>query len=607
MKKLLSIILIFAMVLSLAACSSNAPKDPSGSDNPPKVDDAEDAADIFKEGTYTGTAQGHNGPVTVEVTVDKSSVKSIILKESAETNGIGDAAFDKVSKNIIDGQTLSIDSVSGATISSVAVLSAVKDALVKTGADISVLSANKYEQPKGENQAIDTDVVVIGSGGAGISAAIEAAEGGARVVVLEKLARTGGSTRTSSGMVVVGGSKLQEEAGIEDSVENLKNYWLERGEGNIDEEMVIYAAEHANDALDFLVESGINYSPQGIVFSGTADVPRAHIPPTYGVEFMDLLIERAEKAGVKIYTETRAEELIKDGDKVVGVKAVQNGADFIVDAKAVIIATGGFDHNEELKAEYSPDAVGAWAVSAPQNTGDGLIMGMEAGADTVFKGGVIGWKVVNPAYGHTTNVGRPIYGLPNLIVNKNGDRFADESEDYPFLFKSMVADGGEKFYFIFDSDAGDTVQLEATTATIQSLEAAVEAGVAYKADSIEELEKVSGLTNLAESVNEFNAVIESGRDEQFGRDVSTMKTIGVAPFYALQSQKATLGSFGGLKVNIAGEVLDKDGNAIPGLYAAGEAANGDFFSDIYPASGSSISMCVIFGREAGKSAAEYIK
>lgn len=603
MKKLISIILVFAMVLGLAACSSNAPKSPSDSDNPPK----DTAAGVFKEGTYTGTAQGHNGPVTVEVTVDKNSVKSIALKESAETNGIGDVAFDKVSKNIIDGQTLNIDSVSGATISSVAVLSAVKDALAKTGADISALSANKYDKSKGENQTIDTDVVVIGSGGAGISAAIEAAEGGAKVVVLEKLARTGGSTRTSSGMVVVGGSKLQEEAGIEDSVENLKNYWLERGEGNVDEEMVIYAAEHANDALDFLIESGINYNPQGIVFSGTADVPRAHIPPTYGVEFMDLLIERAEKAGVKIYTETKAEELIKDGDKVVGVKASQNGADFIVNAKAVIIATGGFDHNEELKAKYSPDAVGAWAVSAPQNTGDGLIMGMEAGADTVFKGGVIGWKVVNPAYGHTTNVGRPIYGLPNLIVDKNGDRFADESEDYPFLFKSMVTNGSEKFYFVFDSDAGDTVQLEATTATIQSLEAAVKAGVAYKADSIEELENVSGLTNLPESVNEFNATIEIGKDEQFGRDVSTMKTIGVGPFYALQCQKATLGSFGGLKINIAGEVLDKDGNAIPGLYAAGEVANGDFFSDIYPASGSSISMCVIFGREAGKSAAEYIK
>lgn len=603
MKKLISIILVFAMVLGLAACSSNAPKSPSDSDNPPK----DTAAGVFKEGTYTGTAQGHNGPVTVEVTVDKNSVKSIALKESAETNGIGDVAFDKVSKNIIDGQTLNIDSVSGATISSVAVLSAVKDALANTGADISALSANKYDKSKGENQTIDTDVVVIGSGGAGISAAIEAAEGGAKVVVLEKLARTGGSTRTSSGMVVVGGSKLQEEAGIEDSVENLKNYWLERGEGNVDEEMVIYAAEHANDALDFLIESGINYNPQGIVFSGTADVPRAHIPPTYGVEFMDLLIERAEKAGVKIYTETKAEELIKDGDKVVGVKASQNGADFIVNAKAVILATGGFDHNEELKAKYSPDAVGAWAVSAPQNTGDGLIMGMEAGADTVFKGGVIGWKVVNPAYGHTTNVGRPVYGLPNLIVDKNGDRFADESEDYPFLFKSMVANGSEKFYFVFDSDARDTVQLEATTATIQSLKAAVEAGVAYKADSIEELEKVSGLTNLAESVNEFNAAIEIGKDEQFGRDVSTMKTIGVGPFYALQCQKATLGSFGGLKINIAGEVLDKDGNAIPGLYAAGEVANGDFFSDIYPASGSSISMCVIFGREAGKSAAEYIK
>lgn len=604
MKKKISIILVLAMVFSLVACSSGA-TEPLDTISEP----VENVSEVtFVEGKYEGTAEGHNGLLTVEVTVDKNDIKSIVLKDNAETHGIGDVAFDKVSKNVIEGQTLKVDSVSGATVSSFAVVSAIKDALTQAGADIGALSSKVYQPAKAENQTIDTDIVVIGSGGAGISAAIEAAEGGAKVAVLEKLSRTGGSTRISSGMVVVGGSKLQEEAGIDDSVEALKEYWIERGEGNVDEDMVIYAAEHANDALDFLMDTGINYSSQGIVFSGTADVPRAHIPPTYGVEFMDLLIERAEKLGVEIYTETKAEELIQDENgNVVGVKAKQNGADLTVNAKAVIIASGGFDHNEELKAKYAPDAVGAWAVSASQNTGDGLLMGMEVGADTVFKGGVIGWKVVSPSYGHATSIGRPIHGAPNLIVDSDGYRFTDESKDYPFLFEAMVKTGKERFYFIYDSNAEDTVQLEATTATLQSLEEAVKAGVAFKADTIEELETLSGLSNLTDAVNGYNMAVLSGKDDQFGRDVNTMKEIKVGPFYVLQSQKATLGSFGGLKVNIAGEVLDANGNSIPGLYAAGEVANGDFFNDKYPASGSSISMCVIFGREAGKSAVEFIK
>lgn len=608
MKKIISLLLALSLVFSLAACSSGTSEDSQSSGDLSEPIENASQESTFEEGVYTGSAEGHNGPVTVEVTVDKDSIKSIVLKDSLETSGIGNVAFDRISKNILEGQTLKVDAASGATISSFAMISAIKDALSQAGADINALSAKDYEFAKAEDKTIDTDIVVVGSGAAGVTAAIEAAEGGAKVALLEKLSVTGGSTRTSSGMVVVGGSKLQEEAGIDDSVEALKEYWIERGQGNIDEEMVIYAAEHANDALDFLIDSGINYSSQGIVFSGTAEVPRAHIPPTYGVEFMDMLIERAEKAGVEIYTETKAEELIQDeSGNIVGVKAVENGAEITVNAKAVIIASGGFDHNEELKAKYSPDAVGAWAVSTPQNNGDGLLMGMDVGADTVFKGGVIGWKVVSPAYGHTTNVGRPIYGFPDLIVDSEGDRFADESVDYPFLFKEMVANGSEKFYFIFDSNAEETEQLEATTETLQSLEAAVEAGVAFKADTIEELESISGLTNLEEAVNGYNNAIANGSDEEFGRDVSTMKEIKEGPFYALQSQKATLGSFGGLKVNLASEVLDTSGNPIPGLYAAGEVANGDFFNDTYPASGSSISMCVIFGREAGKSAVEYIK
>ncbi|MCC8068094.1 MAG: FAD-dependent oxidoreductase, partial [Clostridiales bacterium] len=475
--------------------------------------------------------------------------------------------------------------------------------------DVSALEQVPVEETVTEDFTIEADVVVIGSGAAGMSAAIEAAEAGSSVVVLEKLARTGGSSRLSSAMLVAGGTELQEAAGIEDTVEALKEYWVERGEGNIDEEMTDYVAENVNDALDWLMDMGVDYENGLILYSGTADVARAHMPLEGGRNMMDAMVAKAESLGVEIYLETPAVSLIQDEDgAVVGVMAEQNGATVTANAKAVVVATGGYGWNSDLIAEYSPNAEGAWSVSSTGSTGDGLLMAMDIGADTVFKGGFIGWKVASPSYGHTTSEGAPIYGTPNLIVNENGERFCDESEDYPFMYNDMLADGSDLFYFIFAGESDETTDLENNVSdTVANLELAVEAGICYKADTIEELAEVAGLDGLVDAVENFNSAIDAGTDEEFGRDTSGMTKYENGPFYAIQSMRATLGTFGGLNTNITGEVVDTEGNDIPGLYAAGEVANGEFFPEIYPASGSSLSMCVVLGREAGKSAAAYVQ
>lgn len=616
MKRIISLFLVLAMVLSLVVCgtpaetTTEAPETTKAQETT-KAPETEPAptepAAAYTAGTYTGTAVGHNGNVTVEVTVSENKIEKIEVVESAESNGIGNVAADHVIADVLDRQSLNVDTVAGCSISRAAFVSAITSALEQAGADVSALADIPVEKVVGEDFTIDTDVVVIGSGAAGMSAAIEAAQAGAKVVVLEKLPRDGGATRTSSAMLVVGGSKLQAAANIEDSVQNLKDYWIQRGEGNIDEEQTNYVADHANDALDWLIDMGVNYAGGMILFSGTAAITRAHMPALSGIEMMDRMVETAKKAGVEIYLETAAVSLIQDANgAVVGVKAEQNGAKVTVNAKSVVIATGGYGWNSSLRAQYSPDCADAWPVTSPGNTGDGLLMAMEIGADTVFKGGFIGWKVVSPAYGHTTAVGGPIYGAANLIVNKNGDRFANESLDYPFLYADMQKDGSDKFYFIFDSGASETKDLvENVSNTVANLELAVEAGVCFKADTLEELAKVSGLTNLVATTAQYNGAIAAGKDEAFGRDTSTMIAIENGPYYALQCQKAILGTFGGLNTNITGEVVDAAGNAIPGLYAAGEVANGEFFPVLYPASGSSLSMCVVFGREAGISAAAY--
>ncbi len=604
MKKIFGSVMSLLLVASAAGCTSTTTTDATASETP--TDSPVVTETTFTAGTYTGTATGHNGPVTVEVTVSDTEITDIQVVESSETSGIGDVAFAKTTKTILENQSLKTDVVSSCTISYSAFRTAVEQAITEAGGDVSALRKVELKEVETTEETIDTDVIVIGSGAAGLMAAIEASSQGADVVILEKLPRTGGATRTSSGMIVAGGTTLQEEAGIEDSVENLRAYWMERGEGDVDEEFVNYVVDNINDTLYQFMDYGVDYNANLILQSGTATINRAHMPSGAGAELSDALVKAAEDNGVKIYTDTKVESLIQEDGAVVGVNATTETGTMTVNAKAVIIATGGYASNEEMLQAYSPNASGAWSMSGAGSTGDGITLGLEVGADTVFKGGFIGWKVCTPQYDHTTAIGAPVYGAPDLIVNENGARFVNENLDYPFVYNGMQEDGSDTFYYIFQGGESETVDLENNvSSTVPNLELGVEAGVCYKADTIEELAEVANLPELTAAVEAYNNAIEAGEDTEFGRNTDTMTAYTDGPFYALRAQRATLGTFGGLNTNVTGEVVDVDGNNIAGLYAAGEVANGEFFPVIYPASGSSLSMCVTLGKEAGASAAAY--
>lgn len=452
------------------------------------------------------------------------------------------------------------------------------------------------EEEKSEEPIVEEyDVVVVGGGAAGLAASIEAAEAGAKVALVEKLSFVGGSTILSGGIVYGTGSDMQKEAGIEDSVEELVQYWSDRADGLNDKEFLTFVAERSGGTINWLVDLGVEFA--GPTPAGTSPVPRAHNCTTQGTGLVKPLEAHAKLKGVEIFLETKAEKLItNDNNEVIGIVAVdKDQKEITFNSKAVILATGGFDRNIDLVKKYAPVEEGHATFVGAGNTGDGLKMALDVNADIVGNGGVIGFRTVEGEPAYTTDVCLLMW-MPYLYVNLDGQRFLNETLDYPLFYEELIKQREQVSYLIFD---GNTYT--------EALDKAVEKGVAFVSETLEDLAEQAGINaeNFVATVENYNKMIENGKDTEFGKDLTGHKAINTAKYYALKVVPATLGTLSGIKVNLDSQVIDTDGNVIPGLYAAGEVANGMFFNKVYPASGTSIQMCLTFGRVAGQNAAMY--
>ena len=537
-------------------------------------------------GVFEGEANGFHGPVKVSVTLENGAMTDVTVTEQAETYGVSDYSISEMPKRIVEHQSWNVDVTTGATFSANAVKYAVRNALKEAG--VEGLDAEVHETA--EDETLDADVLIIGAGIAGLSAAIEAANAGTKVIVLEKLDRLGGSSVTSGGYVYGTGSQMNKD--------DMVAYYNERTGGDMDVNMVTYWAEHSGESVDWLIdEMGVVFDA-GVVATGTSPALRGHLASLGGGAIMIPMWEKAlANENITIIRHAAVQQLLSEGDTVTGAVADHYGATLTVNAKAVIVATGGFDRSPEYMAKYVPNSEGVPSMSSCGNTGDEIPWGEALGASFVFKGGVMGMHTSDASYTLTGNYNLLSF-LPTLGVNDKGERFMNESLDYPLFYEAMDKNGTSCAWWIFDTSMADFVPL---------MDMAVARRSGFKADTLEELGKAAGLDaeTFAATVARYNELGAKGVDEDFGR-AGIYPLSDQGPYYAIKVIRSTVAGFGGFEINTESQVLKTDGTPFPNLFAAGECASGQFFATVYPASGSMLSISTTFGRVAGENAAALV-
>ena len=586
-KRLVSVLFSLLLILTLVGCQS-----------------ASDEA-MFKAGTYEATVAAHNGDLSVEVVVDENAITSVTILEHNESPSISDAAIERIPVAIVDTQSLAVDTVSGATVTSKAIILAVTEALKLAGGDIEKLSVKSDKVAvKGETKEYTADVVIIGGGGAGLAAAVAAHENGATVIVVEKMSRLGGNTILSGGAFNAVDPVRQEAQGIEDSVEKHYTQTFEGGDKQGNPVLIQTLVENAYAGVQWLEAMGMKFNDQ--VFTVLGGMwPRAHKPSTpLGTGFISTYQAYIDaNEGIEVLLDTEALELVIADGRVVGVKAESLVGDVVLNANnGVILATGGFSANNEMLEKYNeiwPSLAGIKTTNHPGATGDGLVMAEKIGASLIGLSNIQLLPMGDPVTGSLS--GNIEQGVENRIfVNKSGNRFVDEGARRDVMTKALFDQEDAWLWVVLDGKNYPTP--EKKNNFNETIEELIAQGRAFKGDTLEELAAAIGVdpANLVKAVEEFNAAVDSGKADSFGRTLFDTK-IDTPPYYAGARVPTVHHTMGGVEINEYTQVLDTNGDIIPGLYAAGEVTGG-----IHGANrlgGNALADVTVFGRIAGESAA----
>jgi len=593
---------------------------------------------MAEAGTYTGVGDseiGGKGAIEVSVTVDENGVVTDIqVTKNGDTAGIADAAVEAMPGRIMAAQSANVDGVSGATMTSEAIKMAVLDAVTAAGLDTVKWSTYvATEAAKADDATYNTDIVIIGAGGAGMTAALTAAEKGANVIILESQAAVGGNSVRATGGMNAADTPAQDEnefgesAGVEKTLktarttyadnvtitklaEEVEKQWSDYqanpvgyfdsdelmeldtmigGKGINNPELVEELADESADGVEWLKKYGINLTSVGSF--GGASVKRIHRPvnaegKTIAVgSYMIPLLEKAceENDKISIQLETTATTILTDENgKAVGVKA-----------KAVILATGGFGANLDMVAELVPALKGFMTTNAAGAQGQGIEMAQALGAATVDMNQI----QIHPTVQFDTAalITEGLRGDGAVLINADGKRFIDEVGTRDVVSAAEIAQPGSYSYLVVDQAMLDKSSVIAGY---------VKRGFVFQGNTYEELAEALGVDAaiFAETMNTWNTYVEAKNDPDFGR-TSFAQPLNTAPYYAIKVTAGVHHTMGGLVINTDTEVLKADGTAIAGLYAAGEVTGGVHGANRL--GGNAVADFVVFGRIAGEEAAEY--
>ena len=605
---------------------------------------ASTSSDAGVSGDFTGTAKGFGGDVSVTLTLTDGAITGCTAEGKDETEGVGSQAIAKMPGEIAENGSIAVDGVSGATITSTAIKEAAAAALTAAGLNPDDYKTAVENNAAAEDSTVDADVVVVGAGGAGMTAAITAAAEGKSVVILESQSMVGGNSVRATGGMNAGKTVYQDEnefgesAGVEktlktaaekyadnetitalaktvseqwaayqanptgyfDSVELMELDTMIGGKGINDPELVETLCANSADAIDWLDEHGITL--HNVSSFGGASVKRIHRPVnaegktvSVGSYMIPLLQENCEKAGVKMMLDTTATEILTDANgAAVGVKATgASGETVTVNAKAVVLATGGFGANLDMVVKYKPELKGFMTTNAPGIQGQGIEMAQAIGAATVDMDQI----QIHPTVEANTAalITEGLRGDGAILINEEGQRFIDEVGTRDVVSAAEIAQTGSYSWLVVDQAMADA------SSVIQGY---IKKGYTVTGATYEELGKAMGVdaAAFAETMEKWNGYVEAKNDPDFGR-TSFANPLNTAPYYAVKVTAGVHHTMGGLKINANTEVLNEKGEVIPGLFAAGEVTGGVHGANRL--GGNAVADFTVFGRIAGAAASDY--
>lgn len=580
MKKINLLALLAVLTLSTIGCTAKPTAEVETTAEKQTVETTEtlkEAAGI-KDGIYRVESTGMHEGLKLDVTIVDGKISAVEVISHGETEGISDAALERIPQEIVENNSINVDVVAGATMTSNGIINGVKKGIEKAGGKVDDFNTKNLENIEKTEEKLEADVVIAGAGLTGLTTAISAAENGMDVIIVEKMPQAGGSLAMAMGSFLNVESEAGSRLGVEVAEENLLDFWHQTAEYGPDKleqypnfDRVNTILGEVGTQLDWLEDHGVVFN---MAIPASPYLPSMLVTDS-GAAVASSLLNSAEKVGVKILLETPATELIVEEGKVIGLKAESKTVDYTIRAPHVVLATGGIGNSPEMIHEMMPQFDDFVTQVAAGHTGDGIEMALDVGAQVYDHYWVLTTNLTTLSDFTAVAPGAAALSLTDkLMVDQTGVRYVNEAFEGMSYVSNVLSQRETDSFVLFDS--GD----ETVTAI---LETGLASGTVFKGNTPETVAEAAGIDPavFAETFEKYNSDAKAGKDEVFGKAAALMIPYADGPFYAVKVTGNIIGTYGGVRTDVDSHVLNAEGEIIEGLYALGEMSNREYYNESY--------------------------